>query len=51
MSIRYRTCCRLAEIDNLIVGLDAEEDGDPADDIVPVEAPARCRLGDIWQLG
>ena len=41
----------IPEIDNLIEGLDTEEPGDPADDILPDDAPSRCRLGDIWQLG
>jgi DNA modification methylase len=41
----------LAEIDNLIEGRAVEEDGDPADDVLPEEAPSRCKLGDIWQLG
>jgi DNA modification methylase len=41
----------VAEIDHLIDGLVPEEAGDPADDRLPVEAPLRCRRGDIWQLG
>lgn len=41
----------IAEIDGLIEGLAPEEPGDPADDAVPNEAPARCRPGDIWRLG
>jgi 16S rRNA G966 N2-methylase RsmD len=41
----------LAEVDNLIAGKAVEEDGDPADDILPEEAPSRCSPGDIWQLG
>lgn len=41
----------IAEIDGLIEGQAPEEPGDPADDLVPDEAPARCPLGDIWQLG
>ncbi len=41
----------IAEIDGLIEGLAPEEPGDPADDALPEDAPARCRPGDIWQLG
>lgn len=42
----------IAEIDGLVEGLTPEEPGDPDDDILLVEAgPARCRPGDIWQLG
>ncbi len=41
----------IAEIDNLIDGLAPEEAGDPADDLLPAESPARCQPGDIWQLG
>jgi ParB-like nuclease domain len=41
----------LAEVDSLIEGRAVEEDGDPADDLLPQEAPIRCKLGDIWQLG
>lgn len=42
----------IAEIDSLVEGVKPQEPGDPADDIVPANAaPARCRLGDIWQLG
>jgi len=41
----------IAEIDNLVEGQAPEEPGDPADDVVPEEAPARCRSGDIWRLG
>lgn len=40
-----------AEIDQLIEGLAPEEEGDPADDVMPDAVPARVRLGDIWQLG
>jgi DNA modification methylase len=28
-----------------------EDAGDPEDDVVPEQAPARMQLGDIWQLG
>jgi DNA modification methylase len=41
----------IAEVDSLIEGKAVEEDGDPADDLLPEEAPLRCKLGDIWQLG
>jgi hypothetical protein len=41
----------IAEIDGLIEGVAPEEPGDPADDILPTEVPARCRPGDIWRLG
>ncbi|MDH3668976.1 MAG: site-specific DNA-methyltransferase [Paracoccaceae bacterium] len=41
----------IAEIDSLVEGQAPEEPGDPEDDVVPVEAPARCRPGDIWRLG
>ena len=43
----------VAEIDSLVEGAAPEEPGDPADDVLPEldEGPARCRLGDIWQLG
>jgi DNA modification methylase len=40
-----------AEVDSLIEGKSVEEDGDPADDLLPEEVPPRCKLGDIWQLG
>ncbi len=40
----------IPEIDGLIEGLAPEEPGDPADDVLPDDAPARCRPGDIWQL-
>lgn len=41
----------IPEIDGLIEGLRPEEPGDPADDLGPAEAPTRCKLGDIFQLG
>lgn len=41
----------LAEVDSLIEGKSVEEDGDPADDLLPEEVLQRCKLGDIWQLG
>lgn len=43
----------VAEIDGLIEGVTPQEDGDPADDALPTDRDivARCRPGDIWQLG
>ena len=42
----------IAEIDRAIEGNGVEEDGDPADDVLPESSvPARCAAGDIWQLG
>ena len=41
----------ISEVDNLIDGLSVEEDGDPRDDQQPEDSPARCQLGDLWQLG
>ncbi|HTV71279.1 MAG TPA: DNA methyltransferase [Rhizobiaceae bacterium] len=41
----------VAEVDGLMEGLKLEEPGDPDDDRVVEDAPARCRPGDIWQLG
>lgn len=41
----------IPEIDNLVEGLVPEEPGDPADDQLPFEAPARCKPGDLWRLG
>jgi DNA modification methylase len=42
----------IAEVDNLIEGTSIEEPGDPADDILPdANVPARCKPGDLWQLG
>jgi len=41
----------IPEVDSLVDGVSPEEPGDPADDILPDQAPPRCRLGDIWQLG
>lgn len=36
----------IAEIDNLVEGLACEEPGDPEDDNLPPEGPARCKSGD-----
>lgn len=41
----------IAEVDSLIEAKAVEEDGDPADDVLPNTCPARCKPGDIWQLG
>ncbi len=41
----------IAEVDSLIEGLAPQDDGDPADDVVPETASARCRPGDVWALG
>ena len=41
----------IPEIDGLIDGLTTEEPGDPEDDVLPDDGPARCRPGDLWQLG
>jgi DNA modification methylase len=41
----------IAEVDTLIEGLSVEEPGDPREDAMPAEAPARCRPGDLWALG
>jgi 16S rRNA G966 N2-methylase RsmD len=41
----------IPEIDSLIEGLEPEDPGAPEDDVIPAEAPARCRVGDLWQLG
>ena len=42
----------IPEIDGLIEGREVVEAGDPADDDVhDLEGPARCRPGDLWQLG
>jgi DNA modification methylase len=40
-----------AEVDSLVAGLAPEDPGDPNDDTLPDDSPARCRLGDVWQLG
>ena len=41
----------IAEIDGFIEGLEPEEAGDPADETSGVDAPRRCQIGDLWQLG
>lgn len=41
----------IGEIDSLIEGSAPEESGNPEDDVIPDEAPARCKPGDVWQLG
>ena len=41
----------IPEIDSLVEGLAPEEPGAPEDDILPLDAPRRCHLGDVWQLG
>lgn len=41
----------IAEVDHIIEDSAKEEAGDPRADQLPDEAPARCKRGDIWQLG
>ena len=41
----------IAEIDSLVEGVAPEEPGNPDDEALPGDGPARCRLGDLWQLG
>tara|TARA_R110002049_G_scaffold295840_1_gene483501 strand:- start:345 stop:1646 length:1302 start_codon:yes stop_codon:yes gene_type:complete len=41
----------ISEIDSLMEVVEPEEPGNPADDVLPVDAPNRVRLGDVWQLG
>ena len=41
----------IPEIDSLIEGLSRRSRAIPADDWLPDAADARCRPGDIWQLG
>lgn len=41
----------IPEIDGVIEGVEPEEPGDPNDDALPDAAPARCAVGDVWQLG
>ena len=39
------------EVDTLIEGLAFQEPDAPEDDSLPVNVPARCKLGDLYQLG
>ena len=42
----------IPEIDSLVEGLAPEEPGNPQEDLLPDDGgPARCRPGDLWQLG
>jgi hypothetical protein len=42
----------IPEIDSLIEGVAPEEPGDPDEDrLLGEPGPARCRVGDLWQLG
>lgn len=41
----------IPEIDALIAGLSPEDDGDPADEILPEDGPPVSRIGDLWELG
>ena len=43
----------IAECDTLIEGLAPEEQGDPADDLLPEfdDGASRCKPGDLWRLG
>ncbi|MFZ3585092.1 site-specific DNA-methyltransferase [Loktanella sp. DJP18] len=41
----------IPEIDGLLANVAPEEPDDPADDILPVDAPRRVKAGDVWQLG
>ena len=43
----------IAEVDLLIEGQELEEEGNPADDILPEQdkVAAQCAPGDIWRLG
>ncbi|MEO1293802.1 MAG: DNA methyltransferase, partial [Pseudomonadota bacterium] len=41
----------VAEIDAALGAPVPKEPGDPADDIVPIDAPRRVRAGDVWALG
>ncbi|WP_375459513.1 site-specific DNA-methyltransferase [uncultured Enterovirga sp.] len=38
-------------IDGLVEGLQVEEPGAPEDEAPPKDGPARCRPGDLWELG
>ncbi|MEJ6391236.1 site-specific DNA-methyltransferase [Gymnodinialimonas ulvae] len=41
----------IPEIDGLMEAVAPKEEGDPEEDGAPSQAPARVRLGDVWQLG
>lgn len=41
----------IAEVDSLISNMVVEEDNNPDDDVLPAKPPARCKRGEIWQLG
>ena len=41
----------IPEIDGILETVKPEEPGNPADDVIPDDAPARVGPGDIWQLG
>ena len=41
----------IPEVDDLLATVAPEEPDDPADEAVPATAPARVRLGEVWQLG
>ncbi|MFD1156564.1 ParB N-terminal domain-containing protein [Roseovarius aestuarii] len=41
----------IPEIDGVLEAVAPEEPGNPEEDILPYEAPARVQLGDVWQLG
>ncbi len=41
----------IAEIDHIIEENAKEESGDPREDAIPKNAPPRCAVGDVWQLG
>lgn len=41
----------LTEVDHLVDELACEEPGDPKDNDLPPDGPARCQPGDLWKLG
>jgi DNA modification methylase len=41
----------IPEIDGVMAAVAPEDPGDPEDDVVSDQAPARVQVGDIWQLG
>lgn len=41
----------VSDVDGLVEGQAPEEPGNPADDVLPETAVARCQPGDLWQLG